>query len=36
MAALKHPEMQLNLFTMAILGREESGHCKGVALVERF
>ena len=36
MAALKHIEMQLNLFTTATLGREESGCCKGVAVVERF
>ena len=36
MAALKNFEIQLNLFTTATLGREESGCCKGVAVVERF
>ena len=30
MAALKHIEMQLNLFTMATLGREESGCCRQI------
>ena len=30
MAALKHIEMQLNLSTMATLGREKSGHCREV------
>ena len=36
MAALKHFEIQLNLFTMATLGREESGHFEEVTIVDRF
>ena len=29
-------ELQLNLSTMATLGTEENGHCKEVAIIERW
>ena len=29
-------ELQLNLSTTATLGTEESGHCKEVAVIERW